>query len=251
MGADKFSNCKDWSMMSLIRKLSNVNPQFRKEFADVFWGRTRILLQEEETYDSLPLFPDFIAERPAICSGIRELKVLLFLRSITFDNDEEEDRFLEFCDAISTLPSLEVLSITIWIYEDEDEFLDVESRTHRCFKAIQNLPVKKKFELKLDMMDNGMRDWEAFEEERERIEKKWARDLWEIMLPNTLRPSKDTSAKGKYPRSRPKADLTDVGTEDLAVKMAADAVGSISDDETEYETADEGSSWWRGNRPNS
>jgi len=239
MRPDEFSSRKDWSMIALVRNISNISTQFRKEFAHVFWGRTRILLQDSELYHNLPLLPKFIRERPAICSGIRELRV--FLSSIavsTFYNDEEEKRFLELCKAISALPSLEFLNIAIMMFDDQVNSLKPGSRMHRCFKTIRSLPVKKKFALTLDFDDL----WVDLDEDRRylaELQEKWTRKIKKIMLPNTLRVSRDTSAKGQYLRSRPKVDITRVN--DVADCHGVDKGAESSSAETDYESTDEGS----------
>jgi hypothetical protein len=97
LGPNQFSPYKDWSTITLIRNISNVSTQFRKEFADVFWGRTKLLLEDDETYNSLLLLPDLLAHRPSVCEGIRELYISLPLHVITLNEDEEEQRFLVAC----------------------------------------------------------------------------------------------------------------------------------------------------------
>jgi hypothetical protein len=43
-GSNKFTAGKNWSMLELIRNVSNVSTQFQKEFGDVFRGRTRVTM---------------------------------------------------------------------------------------------------------------------------------------------------------------------------------------------------------------
>jgi hypothetical protein len=57
---NEFVYCKIWSVIELIRNLSNVSPQFRDELGEIFWARTRVIMDSmEEEFDlyneSLPV----------------------------------------------------------------------------------------------------------------------------------------------------------------------------------------------------
>jgi hypothetical protein len=223
LGPNQFSPYKDWSMITLIRNVSNVSTHFRKEFADVFWGRTKILLEDDETYNSLLLLPDFLAHRPSVCNGIRELDVFLPLYVITLNDDEEEQRFLEFCQVVAGLPQLEVLRIRMCIWDDMGDDLEPGTRMHRCFKAMRTIPVKKDF--KIMLVVKSTRVWDDADQHKkyiERLECEWARKIAKLALPNTLRASKDKSAWGKYLHSRPIAEAEATELEDGAEGQDAD-----------------------------
>src|SRR6201989_2305101 len=92
---------KDWSVIELIRSLSNVSIQFRKEFGNVFWRRTKIKMDNLDPNNDL--VADFFKERPAVTGGIRRLEFELSFADDSMDpNSKKHQRgFLNFLQTIS------------------------------------------------------------------------------------------------------------------------------------------------------
>jgi hypothetical protein len=203
---NKFIYCnKDWTMIELIRDLSNVSTNFRKEFGDVFWARTHIIIVDAFNNG---LFPRFLEERPSVRRGIRQLTFDLKLNDFKFDNDhdynhEAQQYFLEFCQSVSTLPNLQELYVTLEIHEDEFHKVESGTQTRNCLEAVRNLPVTKWFNLNIEIVDAYDESESDADERHEDWEEEWPPKIREMMLPITLRSSKNQTETEKYIRSRP------------------------------------------------
>jgi hypothetical protein len=197
---------KDWSMFELIRNLSNVSVQFRKEFGDVFWRRTKITMGDDGLDKGL--LSGFLEERPAVLGGIRHLVFTLDFTGHNIDLKVKEDqrRFLNFLRTISTLSNLEKLSVTIWTKDNQLCEFESESETRKQLEACRTLPVKEKFDLWLGICAP---DFDAIDSPEESdnytadLEATWCPKIREFMLPNTLRAPEKLTETEKYLQSRP------------------------------------------------
>jgi hypothetical protein len=122
---------KDWSMLELIRNLSNVSVQFRKEFGDVFWRRTKITMSDFGP--DKDLLSGFLEERPAVPGGIRHLEFKLQFSDHIIDLNVKEDqqRFLHFLRTISTLSNLDKLSVTTCTVDNQLREFESKSETRK------------------------------------------------------------------------------------------------------------------------
>lgn len=204
---------KDWSMLELIRNLSNVSVQFRKEFGEVFWRRTKITMRN---FDPDPdLLSGFLEERPAVPGGVRHFEFTLDFRDNIIDLNVKEDqrRFLDYLRTISTLSNLEKLSVIIWTEDNQLREFESKSETWKQLEACRTLLVKENFDLTLYISAS---DIDAFDNPDERdnytedLEVKWCPKIREFMLPNTLRAPEKLTETEKYLQSRPgrKSDAT-------------------------------------------
>ncbi|KAH8764463.1 hypothetical protein BGZ57DRAFT_930937 [Hyaloscypha finlandica] len=197
---------KDWSMFELIRNLSNVSAQFRQEFGDVFWRRTKIIMSVFDPNNDI--LSGFLEERPAVPGGIRHLEFALDFTGHIIDLKVKEDqrRFLIFLRTISTLSNLEQLSVSIYTEENQLCEFESESETRKQLEACRVLPVKEEFDLWLciDASDSGRFDSsEEMNKYTEDLEAKWCPKIRELMLPNTLRAPEKLTETEKYLQSRP------------------------------------------------
>ena len=81
---------EDRSMYELIRNLSNVSVQFRKEFGNVFWRRTNIRMSDFDPDNDI--LSGFIEERPAVLGGIRHLAFTLDFTDHNINLKVKEDQ---------------------------------------------------------------------------------------------------------------------------------------------------------------
>ena len=212
---------EDRSMYELIRNLSNVSVQLRKEFGDVFWRRTNIRMSDFDP--DIDILSGFIEERPAVLGGIRHLTFTLDFTGHNIDLKVKEDqrRFLNFLRTISTLSNLEKLSITIWTEDNQLCEFESESEARKQLEACRTLPVKEKFDLWLYIYAS---DLDAFGSPEERdshiadLEAEWCPKIREFMLPNTLRAPEKLTETEKYLQSRP-------GQKSDAVKQTGNSEG--------------------------
>ncbi|KAH6690253.1 hypothetical protein BKA61DRAFT_684545 [Leptodontidium sp. MPI-SDFR-AT-0119] len=98
------SATKDWSMVQLVRDMSNVSRQIRTEFSVAFWTRVSIICPEEFDFAELP---NVLNDRPMACAGIKFL---------TFDvniQDCSEDELSKFFDAVTQQLNLDGLTLSL------------------------------------------------------------------------------------------------------------------------------------------
>jgi len=101
----------------------------------ISFGKELKLLCVAMAHDN-DLIPLFLQERPAICSGNRHLAFDLNLRKLDIDDDNEaEEAFLNFCQAISTLSNLQELSIYLEIHEYELRQVKPGTKTRKCLRS--------------------------------------------------------------------------------------------------------------------
>ncbi|CZR50168.1 uncharacterized protein PAC_00040 [Phialocephala subalpina] len=102
---------RDWSMIKLVRDLSNVSVQLRQELGSVIWANTKIMFPAHKYGGWRSLEPlAFLFERPAIHSGIKSLHLNLPC------SDRDEDGISHFkvaCHYFPTILKLTHLQIMI------------------------------------------------------------------------------------------------------------------------------------------
>ena len=152
------TNSIDFSMFELIRNLSNVSTQFRKEFGDILWGRTKIAFSAHQEFDiepAQPVYPqrppkyplpglhlvqhgqdgtgpwsqafaEFLEQRPAVRSGIRKLDREIRLKYIGRDMESSGKHLKDYCELFASMPNLKALKMYAIIrHGDSDDIEDI------------------------------------------------------------------------------------------------------------------------------
>ncbi|KAF8860780.1 hypothetical protein BDZ45DRAFT_724297 [Acephala macrosclerotiorum] len=136
---------KDWTMIKLVRDLSNVNTQFRQELGEVFWAHINITLSyggfgNWNSWEPLAFFSD----SPAICKGIKSLALSL---KLWITNPHGVVHFKLLCKYL-TAP-LELIHLRLRV-EGNDYYLAKMGRGGGPYKGIEVLRlmnVTKSFEV--------------------------------------------------------------------------------------------------------
>ncbi|KAE9381873.1 hypothetical protein N431DRAFT_458428 [Stipitochalara longipes BDJ] len=249
MAADfhKFGDAKDWSIIELIRNVSNVSTHFRKDFGDVFWERTKI------TFDEMYFDPEnnihswFFEDRPSICSGVRSLDIDVQFDWFNIDSDLERQQFLQFTQTISRLPHLENLRLLLCMPDTELCKLKAGIPMRTCLETFRKLPAIKKFNLWVYIhvsyfsksVESEKVESEKVESEKQ-LEEKWTPITREIMLPNTLQAAKTMSETERYLRSR-EVDETNLkkSEEEIEMEEADESEKESEQSEEESEESEE------------
>lgn len=109
-----YCHVPDWGMGHLVRSVSNVNTQFRKELADIIWSRVQLYMPFGDRHgNSHEILRSFLRDRPGVHAGIKSLVV-----HIDIDPDShkgiDEDCLLAWCNSVSKYLVLENLSVVIF-----------------------------------------------------------------------------------------------------------------------------------------
>ncbi|EPE26140.1 hypothetical protein GLAREA_02052 [Glarea lozoyensis ATCC 20868] len=196
-----------------LRQMSNVNCLFRKELAQVFWGRTSIrLLDFRSTRRIFFYMEKLLLERPAICSGIK--KLILHLS----DNEESEmpgkaidlDKFSHQFGSLSSLVHLEDLDLSISIHEIRVKALCTVEGKYKNLRVIRDLKVSNHFRLTMRIQaifdavrPDGYWGYNNRESRRRELENAYQPILRKRILPNSLRVTPLTEEQ-KYLKARAK-----------------------------------------------
>jgi hypothetical protein len=171
---------RDWSMLRLMRDLSNVNRQTRYELGKMFWTRTR--LHCEELLD-LTLVNAFLLDRPAVISGIKELKLRV---NAEYGWDRVD---MEVYSHLAKTLQLDTLKVELYIQEELFRQLALGDvgplLLFRCFK------VAKKFEV-LDACIfptdyDQFKDWDEQDKYSEKLERELLPTIQGFLMPDSLR----------------------------------------------------------------
>jgi len=190
----------DWLYLEWLRKASNVSTHFRLELAQVLWSNTRIRVggEAEEHW----LLPDFLRERPAVRSGIKELDLSLSLYRLDETNPLLDDKhnFVWWCDAVSKLVKPDIISIDLVVRDEDLGQIGSGAGYYSTLSASRKLQVTKDFRVTMFIM--GFEDLEGIGEEK--TEEKYIALIREIMLPDCLRKGQleMETEKDEYIRSR-------------------------------------------------
>lgn len=106
----------DWVLTRLVRAMSNVSIQFRKELSDVWWSNIQLnvcqIVQAKD--DSHKVVRSFFADRPAVLKGIKSLNLYIHYFQDSADKDAVYgESFTAWCETVSKHLSLEIFAITI------------------------------------------------------------------------------------------------------------------------------------------
>lgn len=192
-GSMKYEFDADFTMVELVRNLSNVSSIMRQGLGSVIWTHTKFYIHSEALTSHATL--SCLMERPQIRKGIHDVHLALDLREGVDPLREYSDipNFKLTCLYMSTVLELSYLKISIKIEDDEfdDDRLAELYHTTGQFSGldiIRSIKVTKEFEL---AFGRDRTDWDKEEEEGE---KKGLLQLHSLLLPNTLRASNTEGA---------------------------------------------------------
>ncbi|KAE9381870.1 hypothetical protein N431DRAFT_458425 [Stipitochalara longipes BDJ] len=172
----------DWSMIDLIRKLSNVSRRLRYELGEVFWTNT--LLQGSDHY-SPAVLQNFVIDRPAALSKIKHLrfKVTADDRYGRVNRKENELRLYQNMSKYLELDTL-VLELEI----GETLFAKLAEGETLWFLVFRTFKVAKIFELETFIIpkvyfEEVSDDWRYVAQ----LHKKYLNRVEDFLMPDTLR----------------------------------------------------------------
>lgn len=136
---------RDWSMIKLVRDLSNLSVQFRQEVGNIIWANTKINFPIERYGGWSSLEPlAFLFERPAMHKGIKSLQLNIPRGNIYGD---EISHFKVTCQYLSTI--LELTHLRIMINGDISDVKEMTrgSDKYSGIEITRLIKVKKSFEV--------------------------------------------------------------------------------------------------------
>lgn len=192
---------QDNFMAEVIRNLSNVSPEFKRDLCEVFWKRAHLNLGGDHHSPSHEIMRTFLSERPAAHRGIKSL-------SLCYDLEKGIKGFNELCTLAASSLNLEELYITLIIDSavidrwttatpEFSEWMNADSEF-----ATRRIKVANQFklDLKLYWQYKTTHDdwkWEHYSlEDQEiaaKIQHKYTRVIKQLLNPNSLRVPLSTS----------------------------------------------------------
>ncbi|EPE26143.1 hypothetical protein GLAREA_02055 [Glarea lozoyensis ATCC 20868] len=176
-------------LLKWLRKAQHASSLFRKEIAEVYWGRTKLVLSAMDGH--LQEFKALIQDRPAIVRGIKHLVIEVSDDWVT-KRPVSIEEFRSTCQDISKLLSLECLSLyfkrfTVRIHsdiedDDDDEEEEDEGNNRRRGQRTMQCTQKSVYYMKP-------------QRESMTLEKRNKKILEELLLPHSLRPKPDDEEK--------------------------------------------------------
>jgi len=182
-------------MLYLIRNLSNVNTQVRKDLGDAFWSIVSVDCQDVRHIKALE---HFINDRPAACHAIKRL---------TLGVGEFINPLLPTLPQLCSKLQLEEFQLTLYVDKATlMDLLDGRGKAGWLVEVFRHIPVFKSFHLNLIINHSNDNAFEMYSkqwlEEKHTLKKQHSPTIKALLLPNTLRALPVLSAQDQYLLSR-------------------------------------------------
>jgi len=188
----------DWGMIRLIRVMSSVSADFRRDLAAIFWTRVHLDVAAACIGDLIT----FIQDRSAALKSIKSMKIHFHEEYTRI----QLDRLPELFDILSS--NLELEELTVFISATKLDLRKINSGGWNYLgrlSGLNSLKVTRRFEVDLGepmtFDDNlyGMYGggWEEDPLRSEKLARKYTPIIKRLITPNCLRGAEDIDGKGR------------------------------------------------------
>lgn len=180
----------DWSMIQLLRNVSNVSPHARHEFGKELWKRTSIDCASEELYSPSVLHTS-LGDGPEAVNGIKCLELIVSSEYQSAGDDNFELDFTVTKTFHDIAKSLKLEKLILQLDLTELLYRKLAAGKLPWVSIFRTFNVARSFEVKTLIFTSGEEaDYDSYygeDDYREEIVAELGQQVEDFLMPNTLR----------------------------------------------------------------